>query len=248
MQVHPQEVDPRGIAVNICRRGERLLVACMIASLLPLVGCSVGLFFEGVRRDNETPDLIVPPESMASVDSGATMEVFLRSGSLVTGVFLGTGREMPDAYGERYGRWRASIANPASVPVLGEELTILKATEAQQGVVGTFLGLDPKSILVLRSGDRDTMNLWSPTLSYVFDGKGEKLELGPLRTEMTKGTAPMISALRLDASGVEKRIPLEDVDRVRIPALRMKKWIGLGIGLAVDVAAVLLFVQVFPPF
>ena len=237
--------------MNNCRVGKLICIACMSAALLPVFGCSAGLFFEGMRRDNETPDLIVPPKSMGSADSGATIEVSLRGGSPLTGVLLGTGRELPDAYRERYERWRASIPNPASVPALGDELTILKAMDTQQGVVGTYLGLDPGSILLLRSGYKDTMNLWSPPLSYIFDGKGEKLELGPLRTEMTKGTAPMMSALRLDANGVEKRIPLEDVDQVRIPALRMKKWIGLGIGLAVDVAVVLLCVQVFaqvPPF
>ena len=132
------------------------------------------------------------------------------------------------------------------IPITGTEIplatsqTILKATGTQQGVAGTFLGLDPRSILVLRSGAQDTINLWSPVFSYVFDSQGRMVDLAPLRMEMTKGTAPTMSTLRLDSVGVERRIPLGDVEHVRVPVPRVKKWIGLGVGAVVDIVIVVL--------
>ena len=226
------------------RVGELFLVACVTASLLPLTGCSVVMFLEGTRRDTEEIDKHVSPEDLGSIDSGATIEVYLTRGSTSTGLFLGTCRESPEVYHERYEQWRSSAPEPESIPALGEELTIMKATESQPGVSGKLLGLDPGSILVLSSGGLDTMNLWMPSVSYVLDSKGNKVELAKIRMEMTEGTAPMMSSLRIGDGTRETRISLGDIDHVQVPAVRWRKWVGLGIGVAVDIALYLIIEEV----
>ncbi len=202
------------------------------------------MFLEGTRRDNEAIDKLVSPGNLGSLDSGETIEVYLKGGKGVTGVFLGTCSDPPEVYQDRYERWRASAADPESIPALGEQLTIMVATEAQPGVSGKLLGLDPESILALRSGGLDTLNLWMPSVSYVFDSKGDRLELAKLRMEMKEGTAPMMSSLRLGDLTGETRISLGDIDHVQVPVVRWRKWVGLAVGAGVDIALYFLITEV----
>lgn len=70
---------------------------------------------------------------------------------------------------------------------------------------------------------------------YVFDSKGDKLELAVIRMEMMKGTAPMMSGFRLGNEGEQTRISPGSIDHVHVPVVRAKKWVGLFVGVALDI-------------
>jgi len=213
-----------------------LFAAAVIVSVTSLSGCSLVLFFGGMAMDAGAADKQVSLEDLALANTGETIEVYLKDGKIRTGVYCGTRRDRPDAYGERYERWRRSASDPASIPPLGEELVIMKASETQSGVTGRLLGLDPRTILILRSSGTDTINVWMPALMYVFDTTGHKINLERIRGEMKMGAAPLMSNLSLVEEGKTNTIPLEEVNHIQLSPPRMNKWKGLAIGAAVDAA------------
>ena len=209
----------------ILRVGICFVLPQMLLAGCSLIGLGIGAIVDGSSRGGEELSILTLRETRR----GTSIAVTMRDGQHVEGDYMYLKDETPGRYKERYASAVREIVEGQTLPVPGDSVEFSYRDTPGPLERGEFRGVDPGTMVlgnrrvlvsdigILQVGDSARVNLWR--FGNVVRERRLPFLLSNLVMTVGRDTA---------------ELPVVDVVRVEINESRNAKWIGLGIGAAVD--------------
>ena len=192
--------------------------------------------------DRSRPDsTFVTGRQLERIKPGKEIRVTLTDGSQLTGEYLGIDQVPKGEYAEMYESFRRQDPDGASLPALGSDVEI--ALKSGQKGERQLWGFDRKPELgsfISVGWTRDTTSGTVPLsdIARITDAGGNVTEGESLRSLASENRIPCLSAMAVQDHTSTKRVAFTRVDRVAMKNKKTARWVGLGVGAAIDVAAI----------
>jgi len=195
-------------------------------------------YMAGSIADDKDRERGYSADDLALIPRGSAVEVRVDSGAVLRGTFLGTVREDAGKYAVRFDEWRTVHDSGHVIPRLYDTVCAGTPHQLDMSLSGIFIGFDPGAILVQRIDKRDTVNLWAPSIVLGYDSRGNTIDWAAMRSLVRAGKPPFFSSLVLATGDGKRTLALGTITSVTLPASTYRKWVGLGVGIAIDAALV----------
>lgn len=233
----------------------------LVLAGLSFSGCSViGL---GIGSAIDSHSRHVSKENWRDPGEGKQIKVYCADGSIITGKFDSAGYQSTTEYNRRFELWRAGDSSRAALPSPGSQVTIdLVSGEQVTGeVVGYHRPVNLYSnqvqyergegssgtnwkanalVVVKRSSNGATARFQVNLLKSVGSDSLPAVSSEQLRSLIVAKKAPELSSIAVSTETRRVIIPLDDIYRIDYGHSGHAKWIGLGVGLAIDAGMVAL--------
>ncbi len=213
-----------------------------------LHGCSLIGYGIGSSSDSSKPDeYTFPPDAVYSLERGADVIVTLRDSTNIRGTFVGIDTMPIVQYTNIYSRFMSDEGMQNKLPTLGD--TLLLYSRAMGGARTRrvqFLGFESGLLCVQGQGPRSMSRLWIKYIDSLTFGGGTTITGRELSDWMGVGKIPYFSSLVLSREEDQMKIPLQTIELLHQPTSKNAKWIGLGVGAAIDIA-IIIAVATNPP-
>lgn len=220
-------------------------------ALLRLTGCSlVGLGVGSLVDAGKPSRREIPGWEVETVKPGSKLDVFLKSGEMLTGKFLGVETAPKEAYAEKYSLAREQAPNDNPLPSLGDTVTVVDSF-GERGK-GEFLGFDYLSIVLKSEQKPEPVRVSLSPEGTILDGRGNRFEGTALRELTVRGQIPLLSQILVErqrtgpkSSPIQSfrrdttRIATNEISQVQLHLQKKGKKTGFLIGAAVDVAVLI---------
>jgi len=243
------------------RRNKVLISLLLLVTAIVIIqinNCSLIGFGIGSAIDKSKPDSVyVPGWGMEIVKPGKKIKVILNDGQEVGGEYRGLYRASQEEYAERYTDFRKQKWDKLALPALGDSITILSKT----GLEGkyNFEGLDyqylPRKfeketdsrlvvpgyiIFIKQIGDTTSKIVFLRVVDKIVDSSGNIVYGRTLERLASTGEIPFMSEIAIEDSTGRTLIPTDRIYQIQVPNKKHAKWVGLGIGAAVDVSLIII--------
>jgi hypothetical protein len=208
-------------------------VAVMVfgALILQWCGCSVIGLGIGAASDSKKPSQIQGWE-VEKVDPGKTVTLVLRDSSRIKGKFIGLERLQDQEYAETYDQARELKPDGVVLPKLDDTVSITTKTEKK--FEGEFFGFDHGYILLRIVGRNMTNQVSMNNIKSIEQKNGNAIGQTMIEKLLSDGRIPSSSVIVMKNELGKMRTNIEKVPLIRDPVRKNGKWIGLGIGVAID--------------
>jgi hypothetical protein len=220
--------------------------------------CSLMGLGVGAVVDHHKPDsLSTPGWKVDNLKPGKKIAVVFRDGTQLSGRYRGIGRFPQNGYAQRYNFFREKSLPDVVLPPLGDTIVIILKSGVSMD--GEFLGFDyqyqpteiwrteesyafnPVLVSIKAKGNAATQSIPSSKFTRFADSEGNGLARDVLERLANEGKIPFLSAISLEISDSLMLIPRENVFQIERKNNKNAKWVGLGIGAAIDVVAMISF-------
>jgi hypothetical protein len=229
-----------------------VLAAIVVMNSCSLIGLGIGAAIDSSKPDQ----VLIPGWVIQKVKPGTQIRVFLNSGDIVSGKFLKVERVQEEEYAERYANSRRQKQEEFLLPALGDDIAIT----LKSGVYSEreFLGFDyyyapqrmeaekesvptvPISILVGVKGDTLRGRVPLILVKEILDSYQNVMEVKALEKLASQGQIPFLSAIAIQELDTKRLIALDMVYHIEYKNKKHAKWVGLGIGAAIDVTLIII--------
>jgi hypothetical protein len=238
-----------------------LYLALVVALVSSTLSCSVvGLGVGAIIDAKTSHQKQIGAWEMGKVKKGAEVTVFRNDSTSSSGKFDGL-LPVPDSeYQEAYSRLLQGMPDSMNLPRLGENIEILHKDKKRNQSV--FRGFDYQ----FRNFKAEQQYNYGFNFQYLFDDKSISKPMkriflcdinSVVRSDQMKLTGENLIVLSsngqlplrsqvviLTGSGLEK-FPLTSIESATVPRSRNAKWIGLGMGLGLDILSIYLTYLLF---
>lgn len=203
------------------------------------LGFRIGLEIDDGKQDRDTLHV----QTAERLEPGDRVQVTLIDSTVVNGEFAELGHLDPADYSSRYEGFMHAHASDMNVPQPGDTIA-WRISASRVPFISVFHGYGIGSLLVqmttrtVRGFSQDT----SSTIEYLPFGRLTSLErhdkssfdLSRLQYMSNEGLLPLNMSIVVNTESDTLSIPFDEVVRVERINSRNARWIGGGIGLAVD--------------
>lgn len=206
---------------------DALLIGCGILA----AGCSLAGLGIGAIHDSHQKTLNVPGWQIETVGKDRDVILTLADGSTVPGKVKDFVEEPPEQYRTRYDSCR--LKEPAlRLPALGPGATV----KARSGAVahGDLIGFDSGVVLVVEEGRTAPGRVAFDVVESLSDGQGVTLAHDEITRMVSAGAIPLRTTIVFGGESGTRRVPVDQVHQVIVPAKRRGKLIGFIVGAAID--------------
>jgi hypothetical protein len=223
-------------------------LACLTvaAVLLQVQGCTVGGYTIGSVIDG--PDsTIVPAERAKTIKLGKQVRVVLSDGGQITGEYMGPDRVAEEEYARMYSSFRKQHKDSVFLPALGGKIEIVPTFGKR--VHRQLLGFDCEAgsdqfVLVRSEADTTSRMVLLRSIDKIADAEGDVTDGDLLQRLAAEGQVPSMAAIAIQDSTGMTRIPINNIQRVELKKRRIARWIGLGVGIAVDITVISIYIAI----
>jgi hypothetical protein len=223
-------------------------LATTLYALIQFGGCSLISFTFEAAMDVSRPDeYIFTASAVDSIKRGSSVDVVRLDGSIVPEDFEGRGFSASEEYAERYKQAIDSLPNGMTMPALGDSIVIVThGTLGRNTLAATLLGLDTGIMRVDLPGWKQPAGVFVESVDTIRYGNSHFVTGDALRQLMSNGQVPLNSAIFITNKQGTHAVQLSEILVVREPIGHDEKWGGLGVGLAIDIVAILVIKQLGP--
>jgi hypothetical protein len=242
-------------------------LACLLvmtALSLSISGCSAVGLGVGAMIDQSKPDCKdIPSYNAGTIKKDTEITVYLRDGSQFEGKYDSLSKISPTDYAKTYAK--VQMAKPCNVilPVIGDTVDVLLKRKTRHN--NEFLGFDYqyKKKYSETSKMRGTECYYLYAKSFVKN-QPEKFYLNNIKkiidyngntnvgyvitNLMKRGEIPIMTGVNLNTATDTKNISLDRIDHFKVPNCKNAKWVGLSLGLAVDVTVIIIALKIKTEF
>jgi hypothetical protein len=224
-------------------------IAMAVIMILNLSGCTAIGFGIGSEIDNNKPDYgPVNEGKLDEVGHGRKIVVELNDSTRVLGKFVGLVKDTGDDYRQRYSRIRAELAQNIYLPPIGDTVDFRYASGSS--LKGIFEGFDQKFpcspcstyVSIRPWSDEGLTREKLQFLPYLRKALGDSAETVGICRLIREGKIPLMSRITIVNADKLENYSLEKVKKVQLKNGKSAKWIGLGLGLAIDISLAALFI------
>jgi hypothetical protein len=194
----------------------------------------------GAIQDSRTPDTYTV--QARDVQSGKTIDLALRDGRTLSGTFEDLVTFDDTVYAGRYAQ--ALELSAGKLPRLGETLTVLDKRGRQ--IDACVTGFDHSGIC-LETADGRHRQVSLMAIEELRSSDGTIIRADTLLAMVSRGAIPFRSAIKLRGDNDPTLVPLDSVSVVSVHNTKGRWWKGALIGLATDVAVVVVFALSWEP-
>jgi len=209
--------------------GRSLLVIAIVASFQSLgcsaIGFTIGSLSDGSRNEVDTLNVTHVWQIHPNQDVG----VLKTDGRLISGEFSAVDT-VP--YAEYRSAYDAARGKPegSGLPAIGDTVSITFGTDLRRSSLqGTFVGFDP-GIMHLRLKE----SLVTIPVETINALNSHQVTIQTVRSCMSSGCVPFMSQLLLKDGTEVRGIGLNGVREVYLNNSLYARWIGLGVGVTLD--------------
>jgi hypothetical protein len=222
-----------------------LRVVALLAVALPLSGCTAIGFGIGAGFDLSAKDKTRCV--VAHVRPGTILTLHMRDGSRSHGTLRALIEPDSASYANRHREWADTTASPGLLPAPGERVTLIGRSLA---LTGTFLGLSPAGVRVRPDSAAAARTVRFRDFESLTALEGKSHASKYLEVMVQMGMVPTGTAVDLllevrsssltmfDLKGPSRQVAWDDVARVEAPTPSTGKWLGLVLGLTVDILSI----------
>ena len=231
-----------------------VLALSVLLSGCSAVGLGVGAAIDKAQSDRK----VVEGWKVGTIKPGRWATVCLSDGSQVAGIFENLA-DLPEAeYADTYSRMRAEQADAVALPAIGDTLVIAyrKGRAAKYEFRGFgyrytrsagIVSLKKKKFPAARYqylsahsiAESKLEEFYLDDLQQTTARNGNVVEGFQIRKLANEGKIPLKSAIALRTPGGKNFISIERIRTLQVSRKKNAKWIGLALGLAVDVVCVI---------
>ena len=196
-----------------------------------IIGYTVGASFD---RGNEESDTLNVME-INKINQGKTIELKCNDQKAYSGVYQGNKQISQDKYTDLYLQFKNNYPDDLSIPDIGDTIEIhnLKTGRLEKG---RFIAFETDSV-IMKSLDSDQVYHSKIELTDQVIFHRQK----PFQASNYKDL-PMITTIIIrNEAGNDLEFPVNDVDYILVNKEHYARILGLFIGMAVDVAMIVLF-------
>ncbi|SYZ73242.1 hypothetical protein TRIP_C21360 [Candidatus Zixiibacteriota bacterium] len=229
------------------------IIAGSILSLLLLMnlgGCTaVGLGI-GSLIDNGRPDYSpVRDGRLGEVGHGSKITVELADSSKIQGEFSGLVIDTGSDYRKKYAEARLAAESSIVLPQIGESVDFSYVSGVR--LKGNFEGFDQRfpslpcsSLVVVKPAINESISREKLCfLPYLHTSAGDSVGTGAICELIGKRQIPLMSQMVINHGGRLDNVPLEKIREVQVKNRKSAKWVGLGLGFAIDVTLVIFMIS-----
>jgi hypothetical protein len=202
-------------------------------------GCSLGGFFIGKAIDDAKPDRdTVAFHRLEALPQFSSIEIIQKNGTMMPGKFIRLEPQGEPEYADVYEKFRLNHLAENAFPRLGDTI-LVQTYSSEVWSKFEFSGFAPGGVRAKRIPGRVTALLRQIHLQSATFADGTPINLGVWGLMLEENIVPFTSSLIVKTDSAEVNLSLNDVQRIeRSYSKGAAKWIGLGIGICVDVALV----------
>jgi len=206
------------------------------------IGYGVGSVVDSSNRQAEW----VPGSSFWQAEYLDSTAILFKDGTTLEGTFQRASNIPVDLYEARY--TQAALSGTFDLPALHDTITVrrIRGVPSDRTVVGEFLGFrinersSKGAVRVRRAVDEESFDL--PTIETIKDRRGHEWSGKSLVKKVSHGELPLDRSVALSAPR-DTVLAVDDIDSVMIQKESSWRWIGLGIGAAFDVTAIVIAIN-----
>jgi hypothetical protein len=176
-------------------------------------------------------------DDLANLGPGTEITLHLSDGSVLGATHDAVMTVPQKQYDTLWNRIRMRLLDTRPLPRISDTLSVELDNSRYRG---TFSGIMMGNLLLAdlaRAGD--TLQLPLSQITHLESGRGDSLSAGQLMSLAQAGLIPTMVRLRVLVKGQPTLIPSEKVRLISHTESGNARWIGLGIGAAVDVTIIL---------
>ena len=225
-----------------------VLSAFLLFCIFCACGCSAIGFGVGGTIDNSKPDKeTVPVGPAMNLKPGDEIRISLVNSKVVEGIYKESTLLDSTTYASRRQGFLDSVRVDVTFPKPGDTLFLhMKGAKLQFPYL--FRGYGTGYLKLLLPDKSLNTTIAFTDLTGLENREGKMFDLGMLERMSNACQPPGTMLLVIQNSLGTLRVPLEDIEHVEKPTSKYARWIGLGIGFAVDVTAVVVFVEALRGF
>ena len=200
-------------------------------------GCSVIGFGIGAVGDASTPkSKNVPISQIGELKTNDKIKLVLKNGSHIQGKYAGRAFIEVESYSEKYEKSLNQLRGRIVLPQIGDSVKFeLVSRFTNRYVIRKFLGFDHRRILVQHNHNDGTSWVAMENFKTMSDFKGNMLLKEAIINLIENGEVPCFSKIIVKDKQTVHEIWIEDISQIRILQVRGYKWVGLGVGVVIDV-------------
>ena len=216
-------------------------------SVIHLTGCTLVGLIGGSMIDASTPDTdVFAPSKVDSIECGRTITVLRTDSTTLSGECGGVTFQPDESYAAAYKQFRATYPMGGLVPALGDNVRIVTRSASHRGEVsGQLIGFSAVALRMQSTAYRVAQGVLLDFIDTVYHTRGSMISGETLRGYIADGKVPLIKTRLLVSRGQGTiHVPVDSILQVWSPNSHYKKWVGLGLGAAIDGAFILLMSDV----
>jgi len=214
----------------------------LILPYLLLTGCSLIGFGIGAIIDGGQDEYNGPITSIDFIEIGSKIGVAKTDSSRVMGIFQGVQTVTEQTYALNYLRRVSTLDSLTYAPAYNEQVRMITRGDTVEGV---FRGFDRNTAWVAAAENQAARGRNLDSIEWIEGHFGRRIRGWQLHDLIVTGRIPSRSSARIAEESVVHNIPLEGIASVTLLASSgstgSAKWVGLGIGMALDVTWIILW-------
>ncbi len=210
---------------------------CFLLPQLLLAGCSlIGFGIGAISDSSSRAGEEMPLSELRGMKIGTGITVFMRDARQVEGDYLGIKEEDAGEYSEYYMAAVTDLQAEGRVPSPGDSVTFACRNTPRLKERGKFRGVDPGAMVVNQSGRR----VFVSDLALLKADSCADIDLPAFSALVREEKLPLVTkSILLDVKKDTTELSAVDIVRIEITGgARVGKFIGLGIGAAIDAIVV----------
>jgi hypothetical protein len=218
----------------------RFIIALLIcfASILNFSGCSFCGFAIGSIVDTYNGETL-PPSAIIASHKGDNIKIETTSGDRYKGKFTTIDTNWTQDYSAEYEAARMKLAERDTlIPALGELLEFSNNHNDQLMTV-VFLGFDYGVSIWIEPQDSSITRTWPlSNVSSLHNKAGRVYDIETLRLLLNHKRIPVRISFTMNMARKTVTLPMSEVTQVEKDDYKYGKFIGLGVGLVIDIAII----------
>lgn len=244
MRDEGRTISPKWKGKNMAKL-KRFIVNATVCFLLPqllLAGCSLIGFGLGAMSDSSNrAGEVIPFSELRMMRIGTGITVLMRDSRRIEGDYLGMKEQGVGEYSEYYDGAVTGLRAEGHVPSPGDSVTFALRNTPWLKERGKFRGVNPGAMVVNQSGRR----VFVSDLNLLTDDSCANVDLSAFSALVREEKLPLVTkSILLEVTKDTTELPAVDIVQVEITGgARVGKFIGLGIGAAIDAIAIAAYTQ-----
>lgn len=211
------------------------LLITFIILIIVVSGCSVVGLTIGAAADNDNPDRVDRPvTNIEHIKPGTRVEVVLRTDDKLIGKYKGTAQMSVREYESIFNDFSSSAGELNVIPAPKDMITIFDLSDNQWTYV--LIAYNKGYLSVRRVEEEKPIAFLTRNISKIAFGDRETISGPDIDRLIFERKLPVYQTLVLDSGDQTVTIPLDSIDQVTEINKNYRIWIGLALGLAIDLA------------
>ena len=213
-----------------------ILLASISASLF-LNSCSLIGFGIGASVDKKKPKTnTIYKNQIDTLEIGNKVEITLFDGKKKYGKFGGIVDVYDHDFHREYNIIKNSLANQVNLPNVNDTLLVFLSSEKNVGKLGLFKGFESGRLWYKHFYSNEYSDIELSLIDNFIINYEHNVDSVQINNLIVKQIFPNFMHLKIDnRNKASENIPLVAVSKIQITNKRNAKFIGLGVGLAIDV-------------